>query len=249
MRAKAGQVGRLVADVATGPVEKNGRNGTTVTVRSNRLLMPPYEPSEQDEPEAEDTSAPFAKSRDLLKPHLRDIAKRAKKRAKQAKQDPEWPNVDLDTVEPPPAEPEWPNVDQDTPPPTSNHRRARHQEQRTERDHDPPPPRREKSRVTSTNGGKPMSVSPMKYNDLVTNASSRREGWQEAADAFRRDANEFDEKAKDHDEAARIFKSTGNYAAAEEREEAARQLRDDANSCRTYASKMQERANGEVSAA
>lgn len=131
------------------------------------------------------------------------------------------------------------------------------------RDHDPPPsppvsPRshREatgrKPHITSANtthGGKTMAVETTKYNNLVTNAASRRQGWQDASDAFRRDANELDEKAKEHDAAAQVFRDTGNVAAAEEREEQARQLRDDANTCRTYASKMQEKANAEQPAA
>jgi hypothetical protein len=94
-----------------------------------------------------------------------------------------------------------------------------------------------------------MAVDVTRYNDLITNAASRQQGWQDAADAFRRDATEFDQKATEHDEAARIFRSTGNLAAAEEREAQARQLRDDASSCRTFASKMQGKANAETSAA
>lgn len=94
-----------------------------------------------------------------------------------------------------------------------------------------------------------MAVSPTKYNDLITTAASRQQGWQAGADAFRRDAAELDAKAVEHDEAARIFRSTGNLAAAEEREQQARQLRDDASSCRVFAAKMQEKANAEVPAA
>lgn len=94
-----------------------------------------------------------------------------------------------------------------------------------------------------------MAVSATMHNDLITSASSRREGWQNAADAFRRNASELDEKAKEHDAAARALKMAGDLAAAEEREEQARQLRDDANTCSTYASKYQEKANTEQSPA
>jgi hypothetical protein len=191
----------------------------------------------------------------------KDAAKRAKKLAKQrAKQEkqpdppPEWPNVE-------PHDGSWPVTEPEdgVAPPTA----APTRELPAERDHAPPPsppvsppphrePRREAPRITSTNtrhGGKKMAVDATKYNDLVTNANSRRQGWQDASDAFRRDANELDEKAKEHDRAAQAFKSTGNLAAAEEREEQARQLRDDANTCRTLASKMQEKANEEAAPA
>lgn len=94
-----------------------------------------------------------------------------------------------------------------------------------------------------------MAISPTKYNDLITNASSRTQGWQAAADAFRRDSAELNEKAKDHDGAADVFDQAGNQAEAEKRRDDARQLRDDANTCLTYAAKMQEKANSEASAA
>ncbi len=203
---------------------------------------------------------------EIAKRARKEAAKRArqiaKKRAKDAKAGPQWPNVDVDEVAPPPPPPPpdaWPDYDVDAYAPESE-RHPPTEPKRSlpaEQDHAPPPSSpshrgkpREKPRITSTNtGGKTMSVSPMKYNDLVTNANTRRQGWQDAADAFRRDADDFDEKAKGHDEAARIFKGAGNLAAAEEREHEARKLRDDANTCRTYASKMQEKANAEASAA
>lgn len=201
--------------------------------------------------------------------------KAAKKAAKTA---PVWPNVDVDELPapppppPPPANPDaWPDYDVDDYAPKSE-RRPPKQSLPAEQDHAPPPPptrqnydpapprpvsppsHREKSRktprITSTNtGGKAMSVSPNKYNDLVTNATSRQQGWQAAADAFRRDSADLDAKAKEHDEAARIFKATGNHAAAEDREDEARKLRDDGRTCMTYAAKMQEKANEETAAA
>ena len=94
-----------------------------------------------------------------------------------------------------------------------------------------------------------MSVSPTMYHDLVTSASTRRQGWQDASDAFRRNSGELDEKAKEHDAAARALKMAGDQKAAEEHEEKARQLRDDAGTCLTYASKYQEKANAEQSPA
>lgn len=90
-----------------------------------------------------------------------------------------------------------------------------------------------------------MGVSPTKYNDLITSASSRQEGWQAAADAFRQDSAELTEKAAKHDRAAEVFDKTGNTAAAEERRESARQLRDDANACLVYAGEMQTEARAE----
>lgn len=190
----------------------------------------------------------------------KDAAKRArklaKKRAREAKEKPpEWPNVEphdgsWPAEEPedgvaPPADPPARSLpaEQDYHPPPSHSR--------------PPPPRKyippphhEAPRITSANtGGRAMSVSPTKYNDLITNATSRHQGWQAAADAFRRDSAELDEKAKEHDEAARIFRATGNQAAAEEREDEARKLRDDGRTCMTYAARMQEKANEETAAA
>jgi hypothetical protein len=192
---------------------------------------------------------------------LAEIAKQAKKLAKKrAKSAPVWPNVDLDTLPPPPAPTppptpqNWPDYDVDDYAPTPE--QPPKQSLPAERDHDPPPsppvsptPHREAPRITSTNGGKTMAVSPTKYNDLITTATSRTQGWQAAADAFRRDATELDEKAKEHDNAAAVFEQAGNHAAAEERRDEARQLRDDANTCLTYAGRMQEKANNEVSAA
>lgn len=94
-----------------------------------------------------------------------------------------------------------------------------------------------------------MSVSPTMFNDLITSAATRREGWEAGADAFRRKASEFDEKAKDHDNAARALRTAGDAEGAEKQEEVARRLRDDANTCKTYAGKLQEKANAEATAA
>lgn len=88
-----------------------------------------------------------------------------------------------------------------------------------------------------------MAISPTKYNDLITNAPSRAEGFRASADAFRRDSASLDGEAKDHEAAAAVFEQAGNYAEAENRREHARKLRDDANTCLTYAAKHQERAN------
>jgi hypothetical protein len=88
-----------------------------------------------------------------------------------------------------------------------------------------------------------VTVSPDKYRQLVTSAPSRASGWQAAADAARRDSADFNEEAKQHDEAAAVFRQSGNLPAAEESEEMARKLREDANSCLQYAAQFQEKAN------
>lgn len=202
-------------------------------------------------------------------PELGRIAKQAKKEAKRrAKEAPVWPNVDVDNMPLPPVQgpQQWPDYDVDDYAPESE-QRPPERSSPPKRTHDPPaekpvsppaspPPHREKPReaprFTSTNtkhGGSKMAVDAMKYQDMVTNAVSRTQGWQAAADAFRRDAEELDEKAKEHDRAAELFKHTGNHAAAEDSAEQARKLRDDANSCRTYAAKYQEKANAEPNAA
>jgi len=198
--------------------------------------------------------------------------RRAKEAERAAKEQPEWPATEPDDGWPsadpdeapappgpglvPPAlddDPmddfgEWPDPPTRSLPPDERH-------------HDPPPSppasppshretRREAPRITSANtGGKAMAVSPTMYNDLITSAVTRREGWEAAAAAFRRNATELEEKSKDHDAAARALKMAGDLAAAEEREEQARQLRDDANTCTTYAGKYQEKANTEQSPA
>lgn len=203
-----------------------------------------------------------------LDPELGRIAKRARQEAKKrAKAQPVWPNVDVDEVLPPVQGPqqEWPDYDVDDyapkterPPPKRSLPAERRHDPRAKPSSGGDAPlictggfvrRNPEPTGTSKHGGKPMAVSPTKYNDLITNANTRQQGWQGAADAFRRDSGELDEKAKEHDEAARIFKATGNHAAAEEREDDARKLRDDARTCMTYAAKMQEKANSEASAA
>lgn len=201
-------------------------------------------------------------------------AKAAKKKAEEdAKKAPEWPNLDVDDVVPPaeqgpqPAQQQEPEYPPDYEPDIGDEDYDDHDEHAAEQslpagqDHDPPPSppvsppshretTGETPRITSTNtGGTAMSVSPTMFNELITSAPTRREGWQVGADAFRRKAAEFDENAKDHDNAARALRTAGALADAEVSEETARKLRDDANTCTTYAGKLQEKANAEASPA
>lgn len=243
VRHTAGAVARffgfgaeVVRDALSDTTEAGSKDSCTTTVRGNRhLTRPGTGPSWPKVDQDEVHPVPPPPVRTAL--------------------DPVWPADDLDEGLPPDYKPDLDDYD--------DHDDAAEQSSQDERGPDPPasPPaspsshretRGEEPRVTSANtkhGGKPMAVSPDMHNDLITSAATRQEGWQAGADAFRRDANRFEQAAKDHDAAAGAFRSTGNITAAERQEDDARRMRADEQTCRVFASKLQEKANTEPSAA